>query len=121
MHSQSDEPAKQSTASRLTALGVSLARLVWGWVTALYLVAWMELDWRGGIREILAHIRAHPQLAVSVGLAALAGWFAASSTSQASSNWMYRHQLLTQVIIGGALILMVGTMIFASVAGVGAR
>jgi len=103
-------PNRPTLGSKLTKFGVGLGRLVYAWVAALYFIAWMELGWSGGIREIYQHVRSDPHLATAAAIAVLFGWFAGSPTSQGSNEWMYRHPLITQGIVAGALALGVAAM-----------
>lgn len=111
MGAQSEEtPRADRLGSKLTKFGIGLGRLIYAWAAALYFIAWMELGWSGGIREIYQHVRSDPHLAAAAAIAVLLGWFAGSPTSKGNNEWMYRHPLITQGIVAGALALGVAAM-----------
>ncbi len=112
MSSQLEEttPARPTLTSKVIKFGVGLGRLFYAWVAALYFIAWMELGWSGGIREMYQHVRSDPHLAAAAAIAVLFGWFAGAPTSKSSNEWLYRHPLITQGIVAAALALGVAAM-----------
>jgi hypothetical protein len=107
MTSETDNAPQSTRAMRpmLLAMGWRLARLVYAWLLALYLIALLELGWSAGFREVYAHVRSEPQLATAVALAVLCGWFAATPASKPGQSWIYRHPLFVQALVGAALAL----------------
>jgi hypothetical protein len=103
---------RSTLGSKLMKLGIGLARLLYAWAAALYFIAWMELGWSGGIREMYEHVSTSPHVAPATTIAVLIGWFAGSPASKANDNWMYRHPLITQTIVAAALLGLVALSLF---------
>lgn len=105
MASQAEETPSDrgSLVAKLATLLWSILRLIYAWALVLYFVGWMELGQRGGVREIYAHVRGDPWLATTVTIALLAGWLVATPRAKPTGDWIYRHPLLTQALVGAAV------------------
>jgi hypothetical protein len=109
------EKASARVRHTLAQIALTTARLVFAWLLILCLMAWAELRWHGGFREIYAQVEANPNLMFAAATPVLLGQLVTALISKSSQAWMNRYQLLTQAIVGGLLILVIGTLVFIMV------
>jgi|JI6StandDraft_1071083.scaffolds.fasta_scaffold208229_2 divalent metal cation (Fe/Co/Zn/Cd) transporter len=115
MTDQSENPPVSPTSfgRKLVSGARRLFLIAYAWVFALFVAEGIELR-STSIVEIHEHIRSDPHTLPTVTIALLIGWFFGSphSTMKTHDNWIYRHPIATQALIGAGLTAMVLVAIF---------
>ncbi|HJS80847.1 MAG TPA: hypothetical protein VJ748_09505 [Vitreimonas sp.] len=114
MNSETEKPSAPLRHT-LAEIALTTARLVFAWLLILCLMAWAELRWHGGFREIYTQVEDNPNLMFAAAVPVLLGQLVTALISASGQAWMNRYQLLTQAIVGGVLMLVIGTLVFIMV------